>query len=678
MIKPIGTLLCFSAISLISGGFAFADPRVALVIGNAGYKSFAPAPFAASDANAISETLRGAGYDVTDVRDLGQADVGKTIRDFLDKIASGGAQTDAFFYFSGYGAQVDSENYLIPVDATIRAHTDVANESFRLNEFLGELAQIQANTKIVVVDGSREHNIPNLAKGLAITEVPSGTLVAFAAAPGAPSIEGAGPNSLYGAALASQMRNPSLEINDVFKTARFNVSKITSSQQVPWSASSLAVQFHLFEPATQAEVDKQTQTASVRPSNRIRSKQELAALAVDDAYQAIMELDTLKAYQWFVELYPKDPRSAEIWPLINKRREALLWRRAATGNTKGAYWNYIKRYPNGPYIYEARERLVLIGAPIDPPFDYVPAPEPLLLGYVDEAIGVPEIYYPGVPVLPVFDPAPPMMVDSPVALLASILPAIIAPAAIATVPFMNRSGPRLAPPVAPAFANLRTQPQNLVRPPLRNTGVIKPGVNLPSSRIGGLPPRNTGVIQPPQRNSGLSLPPRNTGVNMPPSASGPSVGAGAPNSGGLPPVPNRGGQPTVGHSPMPSPAPSGGPIAQRQDHASGPSSPVVQRRTGPYERQAGGRTRPTREHVASRRSPSGPVLRRGHSRPSMHRAAPRHRPAIHRAAAQRSRPVMHRPRAISRPQVRVSRPARPSFRAFRAPRMSFGGRGRRR
>jgi uncharacterized caspase-like protein len=145
MLKSLGTFLCMGALSLVWSGSAFADPRVALVVGNAGYRSLAPAPFAAADAAAVSETLRGAGYAVTDVRDIGQADVGRTIRDFLDKIAEGGANTDAFFYFSGYGAQVDSENYLIPVDATIRAQGDIANESFRLNDFLKGSSQKTEN-----------------------------------------------------------------------------------------------------------------------------------------------------------------------------------------------------------------------------------------------------------------------------------------------------------------------------------------------------------------------------------------------------------------------------------------------------------------------------------------------------------------------------------------------------
>ena len=486
MRKTIGTIICATGLALFQTAVAQADPRVALVIGNSGYKGLAPAPFATADATAISETLRAAGYQVTDVRDLTQADSGRIMREFLDKVAEGGAETDAFFYFSGYGAQVASENYLIPVDATIRAEGDVANEAFRLNDFLNELAQAQARTKIVVVDAARDHKIPNIVPGLAVTEVPSGMLVGFSSAPMASSNEGDGPYSLYAASLVTQMRDPNLEIADVFKTTRMNVNKATNAAQIPWSVSALAVQFYMF--GTEETIDKNAQTASIRPSNRIRSKQDLSALPVDEAYQAAIELDTLKAYQWFVELYPKDPRAAEIWEIIAKRREALLWRRSVSRNTKTGYWNYMKRYPQSPYMREARERLVFIGAPPEPPIDYIPLPEPLPEAYVDEAVGVPEIFVEGIaPLFAAFEPDPPIFLPPPVILVRPPL-GFIRPPIFGPVPFMNKaglmsSGIRRLP---PSFNNLRNPQNNIMKTHIgRTTGIAKTGLGIPKSNFAG-------------------------------------------------------------------------------------------------------------------------------------------------------------------------------------------------
>lgn len=585
MRKTIGTFICAAGLALFQTAVAQADPRVALVIGNAGYKGLAPAPFAAADATAVSETLRAAGYQVTDIRDLTQADSGRIMREFLDKVAEGGAETDAFFYFSGYGAQVASENYLIPVDATIRAEGEVANEAFRLNDFLNELAQAQARTKIVVVDAARDHKIPNIVPGLAVTEVPSGMLVGFSSAPMTTSNEGDGPYSLYAASLVTQMRDPNLEIADVFKTTRMNVNKATNAAQIPWSVSALAVQFYMF--GTEETIDKNAQTASIRPSNRIRSKQDLSGLPVDDAYQAVIELDTLKAYQWFVELYPKDPRTAEIWEIIAKRREALLWRRSVSRNTKTGYWNYMKRYPQSPYVREARERLVFIGAPPEPPIDYIPVPEPLPEAYIDEAVGVPEIFIEGIaPLFAAFEPDPPIFLPPPVILVRPPL-GFIRPPIFGPVPFMNKmalanQGIRRLP---PAFNNLRNPQNNIMKTNIgRTTGIAKTGLGIPKSNFAGTRGPTggmSGISGTRGPTGGMSGTPfgggRNQGLSMPPSgrtgglpgthtgggvAGGMSGMTGAKGGVGLPPVPTGrtgaiSGRPIGGQGALTSHGPAG-------------------------------------------------------------------------------------------------------------------------
>ena len=81
---------------------AMAQSHVALVIGNSAYQA---APSLATTA-ADAETLRGAGYDVTELHDVRQADIGQTMRDFIDKAAAAGPNGVAFFYFAGHAAQV--------------------------------------------------------------------------------------------------------------------------------------------------------------------------------------------------------------------------------------------------------------------------------------------------------------------------------------------------------------------------------------------------------------------------------------------------------------------------------------------------------------------------------------------------------------------------------------------
>src|SRR5262249_5199007 len=106
---------------------ALAEKRVALVVGNAGYQVGALAT-PANDAGLIAQTLQAAGFDVVGARDLDQDSLRRALRDFLEKATAAGPDTIAFIYVSGYGVQLEGENYFVPVDAKIARDSDVAAE----------------------------------------------------------------------------------------------------------------------------------------------------------------------------------------------------------------------------------------------------------------------------------------------------------------------------------------------------------------------------------------------------------------------------------------------------------------------------------------------------------------------------------------------------------------------
>ena len=90
-------------------------PRAALVIGNADY-SFGPLRNPKNDAEAMAKALEEAGFDVTVATDADQTAMENAVHDFGAKLKSRGGV--GLFYFSGHGAQIDGENYLIPVSLT--------------------------------------------------------------------------------------------------------------------------------------------------------------------------------------------------------------------------------------------------------------------------------------------------------------------------------------------------------------------------------------------------------------------------------------------------------------------------------------------------------------------------------------------------------------------------------
>src|SRR5262249_46576220 len=120
---------------------ARAEKRVALVVGNAGYQVGALAT-PANDAGLIAQTLQAAGFDVVGARDLDQDSLRRALRDFLEKATAAGPDTVAFVYVSGYGVQLEGENYFVPIDAKIARDADVAAEAIRMSDYIRPLAAL--------------------------------------------------------------------------------------------------------------------------------------------------------------------------------------------------------------------------------------------------------------------------------------------------------------------------------------------------------------------------------------------------------------------------------------------------------------------------------------------------------------------------------------------------------
>ena len=117
-----------AAFSLLACQPAFAEKRVALVLGNAAYQNVARLPNPVNDGAVIAATLKNAGFDVVDSRhDLPAAETRRALRDFADRARDADI---AVVYYAGHGIEVDGTNYLIPVDAKLERDTDVYDEAF--------------------------------------------------------------------------------------------------------------------------------------------------------------------------------------------------------------------------------------------------------------------------------------------------------------------------------------------------------------------------------------------------------------------------------------------------------------------------------------------------------------------------------------------------------------------
>nr|WP_246718794.1 caspase family protein [Microvirga terrestris] len=369
----------FAAFALMAtigqASVALAQDRLALVVGQGAYEGRTLA-HAANDAGLIAQTLTSAGFEVVQGRDLNASDLRSLVRDFLDKVEGLEAGSTVMVYLAGHGVQLEGDNYLLPVDARIQRDADIAIEGFRLSDLVRSLEQSPARVRVVVADMAREYALGStgepIAKGLALIEPPSGFLMAFSSAPNIVATDGSGPYGPYATALAEMIRQPGLPLDEVFARTRLRVHETTNGLQIPWHSANLAnASFVFFE---------QAEAAAAPLVREVRRIEEVPA---EEAYAIAVERDTIQDYQAFLRRYPDHRLSRRVTALLAARREAAVWRRTVTRNTREAYWTYLRSYPNGPHAPDSRRRLVRLSAPYAPPavfeeviYDDLPPPLP--------------------------------------------------------------------------------------------------------------------------------------------------------------------------------------------------------------------------------------------------------------------------------------------------------------
>ena len=229
------------------------ERRAALVIGNSAY-SVSPLRNPVNDARAMAEALQATGFRVRLIENAKRSTMRQAIREWGDELVEGGV---ALFYFAGHGMQIRGRNYLIPVGADIQRENEVEDESVDANTVLGKLDSVRNSLNIVILDACRnnpfQRSFRSSQQGLAQMDAPSGTLVAFATAPGSVAADGEGANGLYTQHLLKQIRTPGLSVEELFKRVRIGVTTDTADRQVPWESSSLKGDFFFIAPDTEAE-----------------------------------------------------------------------------------------------------------------------------------------------------------------------------------------------------------------------------------------------------------------------------------------------------------------------------------------------------------------------------------------------------------------------------------------
>jgi uncharacterized caspase-like protein len=370
-------------------GFA-AELRFALVVGNDEYKG-AKLATPANDAGLIADALQSAGFTVTGARNLDQATLRESFREFLGQVAAAGPDAVALVYLSGIGLQFAGDNYFVPVDADIQRDVDVPLQAVRISDFAQPLAALPGRVKIVILDAARSNPFARagqpLAGGLALVDPAHSMAVAFNAAPGTVGPDEQGPYGAYATSLTEMIAAGGLLLDDLFARVRLRVSELSQGAEIPWYASQIDGPFFMTERAADAPPPP-----NVAPLADIRSKPFRGYSDAEDAYEAALELDTFDGYEQFLAVYPNSPYAQRIAAMLAVRREEIIWRRCVIDNTPPAYWSYLRRYPDGPHAWDARRRLTMLAAVLDPPASFafidfgVPPPPAAEIVFVDHPV----------------------------------------------------------------------------------------------------------------------------------------------------------------------------------------------------------------------------------------------------------------------------------------------------
>jgi hypothetical protein len=385
-----------SAVAVTAGcllivGNAWAESRLALVIGNSDYQSVARLANPANDANAVSKALQAADFEVQTLTDLTRLDMGRALSQFANRVGAKGKDTVVLVFYAGHGLQIEGENYLVPTNAKIEREADVPLSTMRLADVMKALESVPSKMRIVILDACRNNPFTTLQKtggrGLAIVDAPAGSIVAYSTSPGAEALDGTSANSPYTSALVEVMKEPGLPIEQVFKGVRVKVNKNTDGRQVPWESSSLTANFAFLpavNPIVAVNAPAKPEPAAVGPTsvgapvqivsgqqdfsavNRQRVS-EIAIRPVAEAYQITIEENSIEAFDEFIKAYEEDPRAAQIKRLLTRRNQMVAWRNAVVSNDPQSYDAYLSLWPDSDHAAEAtrlRERPRF--RPIDP------------------------------------------------------------------------------------------------------------------------------------------------------------------------------------------------------------------------------------------------------------------------------------------------------------------------
>ncbi|KRE13059.1 hypothetical protein ASE66_21615 [Bosea sp. Root483D1] len=332
-------LLAPLAPALAQGGDG-QPPRIALVVGNAAYRT-APLANAAADARAVADVLRQGEFDLVSIENADRPALEQALATFRGKLARG-AQVVVFY--AGHVVQSRGRNFLVPVDSAPRGPVEVARETIDLDQLIDALIVSRPASALLVLDAARDNPWQaglGAGKGLAPIEPIEAVAIMAPVAPGRITTETPGRANPAIDEWLKAIRTPGLDMTTALNRTRDAVSRTTRKAQQLWISS--------LPPAGLV----------VTPTGRP------VATALNTT-RAIISAPP-----------PPGPQSDQLGPY-----ELSFWETVSKSQNPDEYRAYLEAYPNGRFAGLARTREQFYRSRLQPaaatpaPVSTAPAPTP--------------------------------------------------------------------------------------------------------------------------------------------------------------------------------------------------------------------------------------------------------------------------------------------------------------
>lgn len=308
--KTLATSLAGCVVATI----AFADARVALVIGNSDYQHAQALRNPENDALAMAAQFRELGFETIEGYDLDYDGMRATMREFARSARD--AELTVIFY-AGHGIAVNGENYMVPVDARLDDPVDWEFQVFPLEDFM-RLFRHSSGANLVFLDACRDNPLAEVlassmgtttrtlgSRGLARVDIETdgaGTAIAFATSPGEVAEDGMENNSPFTTALLNHIATPNSDITEVMSLVTGEVYEATEQRQRPWLNASLTGPVVL----NPVDIPEPQQVASVASDGVAAPAPSASGNAQHEAiiFEAAQTSGDARDYQYYLDLFP--------------------------------------------------------------------------------------------------------------------------------------------------------------------------------------------------------------------------------------------------------------------------------------------------------------------------------------------------------------------------------------